>query len=486
MTGSLPIVPVILAGGSGSRLWPLSRQDFPKQFLALTPAAQTLLQLTCLRLSGLDEAQPPLVVAGEAHRFIVERQLRAAGLKKWFILLEPSAKNTAPAIGLAAYFIKEQLGQDATMVVMPADHYIKQEARLRTAVRRAARRAQAGGLGTFGIVPTRPHSGYGYIRARKRMGASYQVDEFVEKPAADRAQKYIDSGEYYWNSGIFVFTATAYLRSLQQHSPAMERACRLAMQERREDLNFTRVGDAFNKSPADSIDYAVLEKEKDLFLIPLQLTWSDIGSWQALTELYTSKEHGNLALGDATIYGGGDVFVYANAQRLVAAVGAHNLVIADTPDATLIVNRDRSEDVKNLVELLRKTKHPKASQQYRSHRPWGWYESLIKQEGFQVKRLAVYPNATLSLQSHRHRSEHWVVVQGKAEVTCDARIMLLKKNESTYIPLGAKHRLRNPAKELLIIIEVQSGAYLGEDDIIRYDDVYGRGPATKRDLKKRK
>ena len=473
----MKIIPVILAGGSGSRLWPLSRQDFPKQFLALTPQEQTLLQLTCRRLSDLKEAQPPIVVAGEAHRFIVERQLRAAGLKDWFILLEPRAKNTAPAIGLAAHFIKAQLNdENATMVVMPADHYIKQEARLRAAVLRAAKQAQAGGLGTFGIVPTHPHSGYGYIRARKQTRSFYQVDEFVEKPAVDRAQKYIDSGKYYWNSGIFTFTAAAYLRSLRQYSPAMERACRLAIQERYEDLNFVRVGDAFTKSPADSIDYAVMEKETDLFLIPLQLTWSDIGSWHALTELYQNDNHGNCALGDATICGGGDVFVHAKNQRLVATVGVHNVVVADTPDATLIVNRDRSEDVKTLVETLRKAKHPKADQQYRSHRPWGWYESLIKHEGFQVKRLAVYPNASLSLQSHRHRSEHWVVVQGEAEVTCDERVMTLTKNQSTYIPLGAKHRLRNSAKELLIIIEVQSGTYLGEDDIIRYDDVYGRSP----------
>ncbi len=479
------IIPVIMAGGSGTRLWPVSRRDYPKPFLSLTPQEGSLLQITCRRLNGMKEVSSPLIVAGEAHRFIIERQLRAAGIAGCRIILEPEGKNTAPTAGLAAYHIKEEQGtEDAVMVLMPADHYIEDEKRLQEAVLLAANRATAGGLGTFGVKPRFAYDGYGYIRVGKKSDGIQKVRQFVEKPTMQKAREYIDSGEYYWNSGIFVWSLSFFLNSLQAHAPDIAAGCQTAIRERQKDLGFTRVGDVFKKVRSQSIDYALMEKEADVFLVPLDQAWSDIGTWKSVADirqnLQNGDEHGNIILGEEESEGEGkvvdgkNVFISAGKNRIIATVGVDDLMVADTQDATLIVHRDKSEEVKTLVEEMRKEKREQADMQYRSHRPWGWYESLIKRTGFQVKRLAVYPGAALSLQSHRRRSEHWVVVRGEAEVTCNEKIFRLKKNESTYIPMHAKHRLKNPGKELLVVIEIQNGDYLEEDDIVRYDDVYGR------------
>ena len=492
------LIPVILAGGSGTRLWPVSRPEFPKQFSSLTQEDLSLFQLTCQRLSSskrlATRVAEPLVITNEAYRFIIERTLAEIGVSGSKIVLEPQQRSTAPAIALMAHLIANEYSADDLMLVLPADAFIEEPQRfadyvadaadfLTEASAKVSEPAQKP-IGTFGVKPLFPHTGYGYIKAGKagnadaQAGTEKEVEAFVEKPDQAKAAEYIKHGGYFWNCGIFMFSASAYLARLEKLAPEILKATGAAMKNPGIDGSFIRPAEKeFAKSPNISIDYAVMEKTKNIYVLPMELNWSDVGSWKSVSDLYAKDADGNSQKANAVMRKTKDSFVYSSrsaGQRLITTLGVSGLAIVDTPDALLVANKDESEDVRGLVETLMQQKHPQAEEQYRSYRPWGWYESLIKREGFQVKRLAVYPSAKLSLQSHKHRSEHWVVVCGTALVTRDEEEISLKTNESIYIPLGAKHRLANPGKELLEVIEVQNGDYLGEDDIVRYEDIYSR------------
>lgn len=474
----MKIFPIILAGGTGTRLWPMSREDFPKQFLNLTDEKYSLLQLAARRASALPHTQPLIVITNEKYRFVVARQLQDAGIKNANILLEPLSKNTAPATGLAAHFLNEELQEDlqkVVMLIMPADHHIVDDKKLAKNVTLGAKRSlNMKTIGTFGIKPTFPHTGYGYVRTTPSQHGICKVREFVEKPSLTKARQYLRAGNCYWNSGIFVCTPDFYLESLAKHAPNITQTCQRAIVKRTLDMGFVRVDTkAFSRCPQDSIDYAIMEKQQDAFLIPLRLAWSDIGSWQSLAQLHKHDRKGNISLGRVFLHDTKNSMIYAG-KRLLTTLGVNNLIIADTPDALLIADKENAEEVKQLVEKLRSDKYVEADEQYRSYRPWGWYETLILDEGFQVKRLGVYPGAALSLQSHKYRAEHWVVVKGTARVTNQDKQYILQKDQSTYVPLGNKHQLENVGDDFLEIIEVQSGSYLGEDDIIRYADEYGR------------
>ncbi|MGE8220620.1 MAG: mannose-1-phosphate guanylyltransferase/mannose-6-phosphate isomerase [Stenotrophomonas acidaminiphila] len=463
------ITPVILSGGSGTRLWPLSRETYPKQFLPLT-GTLTMLQATWHRAAAV-AARGPLVIANEAHRFVAAEQLQQAGAEPQAIILEPMGRNTAPAIAVAALEATRQ-GDDPLLLVLPSDHVIADEAAFHAAVRQAATAAEAGKLVTFGIVPTGPETGYGYIKAAPGDGAR-PVERFVEKPDLDTATAYVASGQYLWNSGMFLFRASRYLEELARFNPAMLERSRTAWESARRDTDFTRLdADAFAAVPSDSIDYAVMEKTADAVVVALDAGWSDVGSWTALRDVSARDDDGNAHHGDVIAIDCRNTYAYG--ERLVALVGLDDVIVVETDDAVLVGRADRMQEVKDVVARLKADGRSEAAWHRKVYRPWGAYDSIDNGERFQVKRITVKPGGTLSLQMHHHRAEHWVVVSGTAEVTRGDEVLLLSENQSTYIPLGVTHRLRNPGKLPLELIEVQSGSYLGEDDIVRFEDTYGR------------
>lgn len=466
------ILPVVMAGGSGSRLWPLSRQLNPKQFLNLC-GDTTLLQQTLARLDGLS-ILAPAIICNEEHRFLVAEQLRQSAIKNATIFLEPEGRNTAPAIALAALQAVAE-GSDPVMLVLAADHFIADSPAFIDAVKNAEQLALQDKLVTFGVVPTQPEIGYGYIqRGPDLTDAGYEVARFVEKPDLATAQEYLESKEYYWNSGMFMFKASVVLKALEAFRPDILAACQKAIQGSKEDLDFIRVdAEAFSACPSESIDYAVMEKTKDAVVVPLDAGWSDIGSWSALWEVGPKDDQGNVCKGDVLLFHTKNSLIYAE-HKLVATVGVENLVIVETKDAVLVAARDSVQDVKQIVERIKQDGRHEHMNHREVYRPWGMYDSIDIGERYQVKRIAVKPGAKSSVQMHHHRAEHWVVVSGTARVTVGEVTQLLTENQSVYIPVGEKHCLENPGKIPLELIEVQSGAYLGEDDIVRFEDLYGR------------
>lgn len=459
--------PVILSGGSGTRLWPLSREQHPKQLLAFGDT-QTLLQKTALRLKELSAVAAPMVVCNHEYRFIVAEQLRQIKQEAQRIVLEPFGRNTAPALTLAALALKDQ--PDATMMVMPADHVIADAANLHRAVATALPLAQAGSIVTFGIVPTRAETGYGYIRK----GDAFSVREFVEKPDAALAQRYLDAGDYYWNSGMFLVTPETWLKELAKHNAAMLQACTAAYAGGKTDGAFYHIDkELFARCPSDSIDYAVMEKTQHAAMVPLDCGWSDVGAWSAVQEMLPRNTDGNAMVGDVVALDTRDSLMMSHG-RLLAVIGLDDVIVVETADAVLVAAKDRTQDVKKLVEGLRAQDREQHKQHRKVYRPWGSYETMDIGPRFQVKRIVVNPKAALSLQMHHHRAEHWVVVRGTARVTRGDDVFLVGENESTFIPLGTKHRLENPGAIPLEMIEVQSGPYLGEDDIVRFEDQYNR------------
>ncbi len=474
------IVPVILSGGAGTRLWPLSRELYPKQLLPLV-GERTMLQETVLRLEGLADLGAPLVVCNDAHRFMVAEQLREVEQAAETVILEPVGRNTAPAVAVAALQAMAD-GSDPLLLVLAADHVIRDAAALCAAVTDGVDAVQAGALLTFGIVPTAPETGYGYIRKGQSSASSpqlsveniFDVREFVEKPDLATAEKYLASGDYYWNSGMFFFKASVYLAELEKAAPEMLAACRKAWQGRAADLDFTRLdAEAFASCPSDSIDYAVMEKTDRAVVIPLDAGWSDVGSWAALWEVGEADGQGNVSSGDVSEVACKDSYFYSG-SRLVAGIGLENTIVVETADAVLVAAKDRVQEVKEIVSRLKTQNREEYLLHKRVNRPWGAYEGLDAGDGFLVKRITVTPGARLSLQSHQHRAEHWVVVRGVAEVTLENVVQTVEPNQSIYIPIGHKHRLANPGDQVLEIIEVQTGALLSEDDIERFDDQYGR------------
>ncbi|MHC1478952.1 mannose-1-phosphate guanylyltransferase/mannose-6-phosphate isomerase [Frateuria aurantia] len=468
------LIPLVLSGGSGTRLWPVSRKNLPKQFLALT-GDRTLFQETLVRAGKLPQATTPIIVASDDHRFLAAEQVQELGIKNASIILEPLARNTAPAIALGALkALQEQ--PDALLLVLPADHLIADPKEFTHAVTQALPLAEQGRLVTFGIRPDRPETGFGYIRRGGALGQDgFEVERFVEKPDLETATAYLADGGYDWNSGMFLFKASRYIEELRAHNPAMLDAVEAAFAAATTDLDFTRLdAAAFAKVPDDSIDYAVMEKTAHAAVVPVSCGWSDIGSWSALWLTSDRDEDGNAHDGDVLSVNSRNTLVRTHERHLVATVGVDDLVVVTTPDATLVAHRDAAQDVKKVVDLLKSSDRSEHAFHRVVHRPWGTYDSLEQGRRFQVKRIVVKPGAVLSLQMHHHRAEHWIVVSGTAEITCDDKVFLLTENQSTYIPLGAKHRMRNPGKVPLEMIEVQSGSYLGEDDIVRYEDSYGR------------
>ena len=466
------ITPVILSGGSGTRLWPLSREAHPKQFLPIL-GEYSLLQATVQRLKGLTETAP-IVVANESHRFLVAEQLLAIGQSAGALLLEPVGRNTAPAIAAAAYQAL-QGNPEAVLLVMPSDHAIADTAAFQAAVRQALPTAQAGGLVTFGIVPEAPETGFGYIKAEAGEGVR-RIACFVEKPDAATARQYVQSGDYFWNSGMFLFTARAYLEALAESHPEMVRLAEIAVAEAQRDADFIRLqAEAFSAMVSDSIDYAVMEKTRSGHILPIAVGWSDVGSWQALWQVAEQDGNGNAHHGDVLAIDCRNTLAMGE-KRLLTLLGLEDVVVVDTDDAVLVAHKDRVQEVKDIVSRLKAENRSQATWHRKVFRPWGNYDTVDVGQRFQVKRIVVKPGAALSLQMHHHRAEHWIVVSGTARVTCDDRVFMLSENQSTYIPLGSKHRLENPGNIALELIEVQSGAYLGEDDIVRFEDVYGRTP----------
>ena len=466
------LIPVILSGGAGTRLWPLSREMYPKQLLALA-GKLTMLQDTVTRLAGIAGAQPPIIVCNEAHRFTVAEQIRTLGVTASAILLEPAGRNTAPAVALAA-FKAQQLDPDATIVVAPADHVIRMLRVFQTAAETAAALAEEGKLVTFGIVAHAPETGYGYIRRSEGAGPAYPVAQFIEKPPLDMATQFVASGDYYWNSGMFVFKAARYLAELAVYAPDILEASQAAFAAAKSDLDFSRIDKTeFEKCRSESIDYAVMEKTRDAVVLPLDAGWSDVGSWSSLFDALPADEEGNVLQGDVMVHDTHDCYVHST-SRLVAAVGMDDHIIVETKDAVLVAPKERVQDVKELVTMIKKAGRSESAWHREVFRPWGSYDSIDNGDRFQVKRLSVKPGGVLSLQMHHHRAEHWIVVQGTARITCNDKTFLLSENESTYIPIGATHRIENPGKVPLRIVEVQSGSYLGEDDIVRFEDNYGR------------
>jgi mannose-1-phosphate guanylyltransferase/mannose-6-phosphate isomerase len=472
------LVPVILSGGSGTRLWPLSRELYPKQLLPLV-GERTMLQETVARVDGLPDLVGPVVVCNESHRFMVAEQMREFDASPQAIVLEPVGRNTAPAVAAAALVALDRARKagketDPILLVLPADHVIRDVVAFQSAVAAGRAAAEQGKLVTFGVVPDRPETGYGYIRRAAGQGPAYPVQQFVEKPDSATAQKYVASGEYYWNSGMFMFSARAYLTELKRHAPAMLSACEDAVAAATRDLDFTRLPkDEFGACPSDSIDYAVMEKTDAAVVVPLDAGWSDVGSWSALQDALPRDGQGNVTTGDVLLEDSSGCYLHST-SRLIGAVGLKDHVVVETKDAVLVAPRDRVQDVKQLVAQLKAKGRYETSLHREVFRPWGSYDSIDNGGRFQVKRLVVKPGASMSLQLHHHRAEHWIVVSGTARITRGEETFLLGENESTYIPLGTKHRIANPGKVTLEIIEVQSGSYLGEDDIVRFEDVYGR------------
>jgi mannose-1-phosphate guanylyltransferase / mannose-6-phosphate isomerase len=491
----MPLQPVILSGGSGTRLWPLSREAYPKQFLALT-SEHTMLQETVRRLDGLDEEHPrqavgridPIVVCNEAHRFLVAEQFRVMGRRPAEIILEPKGRNTAPALTLAALSAIRG-GSDPVLLVMPADHTIRNEVGFRAAVADASVIARQGAVVTFGIVPSKPETGYGYIRQGRAYeveglsGNAYLLNGFVEKPDVATAEDYLESGQYLWNSGIFVLRASLWLGLIERFRPDMAQAVANAFEAATHDGDFLRLdAEHFGACPGDSIDYAVMEPlardtgdaNPPAVVVPLDVGWSDVGAWSALWEVRDQDAAGNVLDGDAFVHDARNNLLIAH-HRMLAAVGVEDLIVVETPDAVLVVSKEHAQDVKAVTQFLQHEQRNEYRHHQRVHRPWGSYEAIGQGPRYQVKRLIVKPGESLSLQMHHHRAEHWIVVSGTARVTCEEKSFLLTENQSTYIPVGSSHRLENPGTIMLELIEVQSGGYLGEDDIVRFEDRYNRG-----------
>jgi mannose-1-phosphate guanylyltransferase/mannose-6-phosphate isomerase len=483
------MIPVILSGGSGSRLWPLSRALRPKQFLELT-GEHTLFQLTLQRLTGLVDHLAPIVVSNDDHRFLVADQCLQMGVKPRALLLEPVARNTAPAIAVAALAARGGGGSvaqgaaesDPVLLVLPSDHVFANVAAFEAAVRIGEKAAQAGAMVTFGIVPTAPETGYGYVKATSKTGSSattaasgaLPVEAFVEKPDLATAQNYLADGHYFWNSGMFMFKASVFLSELGRHNPTMLTACQKAYTSAKRDLDFIRLDkEAFASSPSDSIDYAVMEKTDKAVVVPLDAGWSDVGAWSAVWQVQPQDKSGNGVRGDVLLHESNGCYVHAD-HRLVSLVGVTDLVVVETSDAVLVAHKDKAQDVKKVVDALKAKGRTEADLHREVFRPWGAYDSIDNGERYQVKRITVKPGARLSIQMHHHRAEHWIVVKGTAKVTIGEQEQLISENQSVYIPIGEKHCLENPGKVALELIEVQSGSYLGEDDIVRFDDKYGR------------
>lgn len=470
--------PVVLAGGTGSRLWPKSRVALPKQFLSLT-SENSMLQDTLARLEGT-QAAAPIVICNNAHRFLVAEQLRQQDCDHGGIILEPVGRNTAPAIALAALHAI-RTDPEAVLLVLAADHLIQNQAAFHDAIEKAHALAQDGRLVTFGIVPDQPHTGYGYIKSGDVLDAGFSVSEFVEKPDLVTATKYVESGQYFWNSGMFMFKAATYVDELGKYAPEILDVCERAIATETPDLDFIRVdADTFSQSPDDSIDYAVMEKTELAAMVSLDAGWSDVGSWSSLWETAEDKDdNGNATVGDVLLTDVNDSYINAE-ERLVAAVGVDDLVIVETKDAVLVANKSKVQDIKTIVSQLKEQKRPEYEFHREVYRPWGKYDSIDNGERFQVKRITVKPGEKLSVQMHHHRAEHWIVVSGTANVTIDDSVAMLTENQSIYIPIGAVHVLENPGKIPLELIEVQSGSYLGEDDIVRFSDRYGRAPEARK------
>lgn len=465
------MIPVIISGGTGTRLWPLSRKNKPKQFLSLF-GEYSLFQNTLSRLSGLQDIDSPLIVCNTEHRFMVAEQLQEIDIAAKDIILEPCARNTAPAIALAALRAIEN-DKDAVLLVLAADHVIQNIPAFHKAIEQAKKHAEQDKLVTFGIQPQSAHTGYGYIEAGKKDQPS-EVKRFIEKPELSTAESYLAAGNFFWNSGMFMFKASAYLDELQQHSPEMLSACKASLEKSVIDLDFIRVEtESFEHSPSDSIDYAVMEKTTKAFVVPLDAGWSDVGSWSSLWEAFPQDENNNVIIGDVITDSVHNSYIHSE-NRLVTVLGLDDVVVVETHDAIMVAHKDQAQEVKKIVEALNKQERKEVLTHRKCYRPWGSYDSVDYGERFQVKRITVNPGASLSLQMHYHRAEHWVVVSGTAEVTRDDEVILLGENESTFIPLGSVHRLRNPGRVPLEIVEVQSGSYLEEDDIIRLQDNYNR------------
>jgi len=473
------IHPVILSGGSGTRLWPLSRANYPKQLLPLV-GKETMLQTTLARAAALSNTQAPIIVCNTEHRFLIQEQCEAIKIKPEAIYLESAGRNTAPAIALAAFHLS-QIDENALMIVLPADHVIDDQVAFAQAVETAKVAAQEDYLVTFGVVPSAPETGYGYIKAGTALSfatpialAAYQVQSFFEKPNRETATAYLQEGGYTWNSGMFVFTAKNYLQELQRHRPDIFAAVQKAWQEKTTDLGFILPGkDAFTASPSDSIDYAIMQVTDRAAVVPAQFGWSDVGSWDSLWQIAPKDGDGNVTSGDTLVFDTQKSYIRAE-NRLVAVIGLDDVIVIETADAVLVMHKSKAQHLKTAIQQLESSQRKEHLDHLRVHRPWGWYEGIDKGERFQVKRIMVKPGEKLSLQMHHHRAEHWVVVSGTAKVTVENQETLFTENQSTYIPLGKSHRLENPGKIPLHLIEVQSGTYLGEDDIVRFEDSYGR------------
>ena len=467
------MIPVILSGGSGSRLWPLSRSAYPKQFLPLC-SDRSLVQDTVLRLAGSVADVPPIFVTACDQRFLLADQVLALGLNDAQIILEPARRNTAPAIALACFAAQER-ENEAILLVLPSDHHIEENSVFHRALIVARQAAEQGNLVTFGVVPNKPETGYGYIKADNSKAHDwYKISAFVEKPGLELAQQYLQSGDYYWNSGMFAFRADIYLEELKQYCPGIYAAAKASWEMRSQDLDFIRVDEEeFSASPDNSIDYAVMEKTNKAVVIPLDSGWSDVGSWHALWEVKEKDQQGNVLFGDVVAVETGNSLVHAS-SRLVACLGVSDLAIVETPDAVLVASIDQVQQVKDIVKRLEVDGRPEHQFHREVHRPWGQFDSIGAGDRYQVKKISVKPGARLSSQMHHHRAEHWVVVQGTAKVQRGKDSLLLTENQSVYIPLGEQHYLENPGKIPLEIIEIQTGAYLGEDDIVRFNDQYGR------------
>ncbi|MCL6414825.1 mannose-1-phosphate guanylyltransferase/mannose-6-phosphate isomerase [Aestuariirhabdus sp. Z084] len=468
------IVPVILSGGSGSRLWPLSRESYPKQLIRMLSDHDSMIQQTWRRIADVDDVAPPLIVCNEQHRFTVAEQMRQCGAEGSNIVLEPCARNTAPAIAAAA-LIAQRSGENPTLLILPADHVIARVDEFHQRIKLASLLSSTGRLVTFGIIADRPETGYGYIKGGAELPeGGLRLDHFVEKPSLERAKKLVASGDYFWNSGMFMFQAQTLINELQQYQPELLKAVEASVQQASEDLDFIRLQeDGFSAAPDLSIDYGLMEHTQKGAVVPADISWSDVGAWDSLADLQPADDQGNGGVGDRLLVDCNNSYVHAD-NRLVAAVGLDNIIVVETDDAVLIADRAKAQQVKDVVSLLKSEGRKEAREHRTVYRPWGKYEEIDTSERFQVKHIRVNPGASLSLQMHHHRAEHWVVVQGTAKVTCGDSQYLVTENESTYIPLGEQHRLENPGKIPLDLIEVQSGSYLGEDDIVRLDDIYGR------------